>query len=93
MNLNFDICYQTSFSFSLPSHTHWTSGLRDYRATWVCVCVGRGVVTETQGNMGMCVGGEVRHRATWVRVWEWRGVVTETQSNMDMCVGGEGCGH
>ena len=91
MNLNFDICYQTSFSFSLPSHTHWTSGLRDYRATWVCVCVGRGVVTETQGNMGMCV--EVRHRATWVRVWEWRGVVTETQSNMDMCVGGEGCGH
>ena len=30
MNLNFDICYQTSFSFSLPSHTHWTSGPRDY---------------------------------------------------------------
>ena len=29
-----------------------------HRATWVCVWVGRGVVTETQGNMGMCVGGE-----------------------------------
>ena len=68
-----------------------------HRAAWVCVWVGRGVVTETQSNMGMCVGEEgvwsLRHRATWVCVWVGRGVVTETQSNMGMCVGGEGCGH